>query len=858
VRQLFEAVVADPALRDRALAGAAAPARAVFEAADPSAEGGPGADFAALHGLFWLCVNLSAETPLTLAVDDLHWIDRPSLRFIAYLTQRLEGLPILVASTLRSGEPGSDPALLAEIVHDPGTAAIHPQPLTEAAVADLVRERLGADADEVFCTACHRATVGNPLLVRQLLTALASDGVTPDAEHAGVVREIGQGAVSRSLLVRLERLGREATEVARAVAVLGESAELPAIAALAGIDEQQVAEAAAALARAEILRPGRPPGFVHPLVRDAIYHELPLPQRELRHTRAARILDELAAPAEQVAAHLLAVPGRGDQWAAGVLRAAARDASTKGAVDSAVAYLQRALAEPAPAERRGGLLIELGMAEWLTHGPAAAEHLQAGYGELTDPLERAYAAEFLGRALLFTTDPEAGVELAQRALDELPDGHDDLHDRLRAFILIAVYFGVIDPPKLVALRGLEPPPADAPVGRKMLASVAALVNVYQGTDAEQCAALARAALAGADLIDADNGLLSTSAICALVLTDHHDEALAAWEATQADGYRRGSLFAISSIHLWRGFTMLWHGDLREAASLLQAASSSFSLFGYGPHADVYTSAFTAWMELERGNLDAARTALMKGSDFGGHADGLRFWLDTRIHLLVAEGRYEEAIEAAGEMAARFPHTSRPPASRWRPLLAEALAGLGRREEALMAAREDLELARLSRVPTGLGRALRVLGEIEREDGFAHLWEAVDVLAAGGSRLEYAKALIALGRQLRRTGLPEEARDHLTEALEMAEILGAEGLAASVREDLIEIGVEPSFEAPSGVRSLTQTERRVAALAAEGRSGREIAEALFVTPNAIDLQLGDVYRKLGISSREELAPALEPG
>jgi hypothetical protein len=155
--------------------------------------------------------------------------------------------------------------------------------------------------------------------------------------------------------------------------------------------------------------------------------------------------------------------------------------------------------------------------------------------------------------------------------------------------------------------------------------VAALANTYQGEPAGHCVALARAALQGGDLIDADNGLLSTSAICALVLTDHHDEALAAWETTQADGYRRGSLFAISSIHLWRGFTMLWHGDLREAASLLQAASSSFSLFGYGPHAGVYHSGFTAWVEIERGDLDAARTALMQGSDFGGHADGLRFW-----------------------------------------------------------------------------------------------------------------------------------------------------------------------------------------------------------------------------------------
>jgi DNA-binding SARP family transcriptional activator/DNA-binding CsgD family transcriptional regulator len=856
VRQLFEGALADPALRERALAGAAAPALSVFEAADPTpGEGGPAAGFAALHGLFWVCVNLSAETPLLLAVDDLHWVDRPSLRFIAYLSQRLDGLPILLASSLRSGEPGTDPALLAEIAQDPGTLSVRPRPLTLVAVSELVRERLGDDADDAFCQACHRATVGNPLLLRQLLTALAADGISPDAQHAGVVREIGQGAVSRSVLLRLERLGREATEVARAVAVLGESAELPAIAALAGIDGSHVAEATTSLARAEILRPERPQGFVHPLVRDAVYHELPLAQRELRHTRAAHILSDMAAPAEQVAAHLLAVSRSGDPWVTEILIEAARSATRKGAAESSVDYLQRALEEPPPPERRGAVLIELGVAEWLTHGGAAAEHLQAGYDELTDPLERAQAAEFLGRALLFTRSPEAGVRLAQEARAALPPGHDDLSDRLQAFILVSVYFGVVDPDGLQALRDFDIPPPDAPVGRKMLASVAALANTYQGEPADHCVALARAALAGGQLIEADNGLLSTSSIAALTLADRHEEALAVWEDTQADGYRRGSLFAISSIHLWRGFTMLWHGDLREAASLLQAATSSFSLFGYGEHAVVYHSAFTTWVKLEQGDIDGARESLMQGSDLGSHADGLRFWLDTRIQLLVAERRYEEAIEAASEMAARFPHTSRPPASRWRVLMAESLAGLGRREEALMAAREELELARGFGGHTGLGRALRVLGQIEREDGFAHLWEAVDVLAAGGSRLEYAKALAALGRQLRRTGLPDEARDHLTDALEMAEILGAGGLAADVREELVEIGVEPSFEAPSGIRALTETERRVAALAAEGRSEREIAQALFVTPNAIDLQLGDVYRKLGISSREELPPAL---
>ena len=317
----------DPERRERALAGAAAPAAAVFgEAA--MAEGD--ASFAALHGLFWVALNLAAEGPLMLAIDDLHWCDRPSLRFVAYLARRLEGQPILVAATIRTGEPGTDVALLGEIAHDPSTVAVRPVPLSADAVRALVRERLGAEADEPFCAACHAATGGNPLFLRQLLTALEADHVKPDAAHAGVVLEIGPRAVSRTVIMRLARLSEDAIAVARAVAVLTESATLPAVAALTGLSEARVADATGTLARAEILRREAPIAFVHALVRDAVYLELPLGERELQHERAARVLLDAGAPPEQVAAHLLTAPRRGQVWVAEQLREAGRAAVTRG------------------------------------------------------------------------------------------------------------------------------------------------------------------------------------------------------------------------------------------------------------------------------------------------------------------------------------------------------------------------------------------------------------------------------------------------------------------------------------------------------------------------------------------------
>ena len=304
------------------------------------------ASFAALHGLFWLASNLAAEQPLLLAVDDLHWCDRPSLRFLAYLARRLEGLPILLATTVRSGEPGSDPTLLAELVLDPAAQALEPGPLSRDGAAALVRERLGERAEPAFCDACHAATGGNPLLLRQLLRALEAERVEPAAGNVDVVRAVGPRAASSTVLVRLGRLPGDAVAVARAVSVLGEHAELPAVAALAGLEEQAVAAATGELARVEILRPDPPLGFVHPLVRDAVYRELPPGERALLHERAAVLLRDAGAPSEQVAAQLLEAPRRGAAWVVDALEAAGATAMRRGAADSAVALLRRALEEP--------------------------------------------------------------------------------------------------------------------------------------------------------------------------------------------------------------------------------------------------------------------------------------------------------------------------------------------------------------------------------------------------------------------------------------------------------------------------------------------------------------------------------
>ena len=410
VRQLFEPLLADARERERLLAGAAASATPIFEASVPS---GPGdGSFAALNGLYWLAANIAEEGPLLLVVDDVHWCDPPSLRYIAYVARRLAGSEILLALTLRTGEPGTDPVLVAELASSAEALRIAPRPLSEEGVAGLIADRLGAEPDEAFTAACRDATGGNPLLLRQLLSSLAEEGVRPVAGEVAAVQRIGPRAISRTVLVRLHRLGDHAVAVAQALAVLGVTDQRTS-AALAGLMMEETAVAAAALVRAEILGPQAPATFVHPLVRDAIYHEMPFADRIMRHARAAAILAERDAPPEQIATHLLAAPRRGDPWVVEVLATAAASARAKGAADTAVSLLTRAIEEPPPLERQPDLLLDLGLAETLTSGPAAATHLREAWQRLEDPRRRAYAAAILARTLFFTAPAREAAAVAQ-------------------------------------------------------------------------------------------------------------------------------------------------------------------------------------------------------------------------------------------------------------------------------------------------------------------------------------------------------------------------------------------------------------------------------------------------------------
>ena len=311
MRQLFEPVLANADdERHRTLfegaARLAAPALGL-ESATPVADG-PDARFPMIHGLYWLTANLAAEAAVLLWVDDLQWVDRPSQRFLAYLSRRLADLPVLLVVGLRPALPGEDRAEADAIVSGRQTLLIEPGPLSVEAVAILAERRLGMPPDPAFAEECRRLTGGNALLVEEMLGELEETGAGADAATARALGAIGLERVGRRVQRRLDSLPGPASALARAVAVLGDGYSLDVGAALAGLAGEDAARAADTLIAADVLAGEPLLRFRHPLVRAAAADGLSAPARAAAHARAARTLAEREAPAAVVAAHLLGSP----------------------------------------------------------------------------------------------------------------------------------------------------------------------------------------------------------------------------------------------------------------------------------------------------------------------------------------------------------------------------------------------------------------------------------------------------------------------------------------------------------------------------------------------------------------------
>ncbi|MQA73367.1 MAG: AAA family ATPase [Solirubrobacterales bacterium] len=893
-RQLFEPVLAgaEEAERQALLAGAAALAGRLL-LAPPATDGAIGrtaegsrqaessgsgqaepglldAAFAPLHGLYWLAANIAQPAPLLITVDDAHWADLPSLQMLNYLARRLDGLAITVAVAARRTQPGGERDLLPRLLDASEVSVLRLASLSERASAALIRESLGSEPAEEFAAACWRTTQGNPFYLDQLLRALQSAAVAPTARAARRVIEVGPPAISREVLGRVAHLEPGCAALVRALAVLGGRPDLRDAAILAELDQGEAAAAADSLAAAGVLAGELPLAFSHPIMRAAVYEDIPPLERASAHRRAAALLADRGAGAAAVAAQLLHTePGR-DAWTVARLREAAELAIAEGAPPTAIDYLRRALAESPPPEERLELVLKLGPA-LAAHGDPEGIKLMRGAADGgPGACERARLAAELGTALIHVgRDAEAVdvLETALAGLDHESEGpQQPLVAQLEALLYVAGITTLGARRRLGerlgrAVEGARQAPGE--VAEPLLAPLACELAFAAGPASEVCGLAERARdeaepLRGAAR-DSPVPFVAAFALIAGGEPKRAEQVL----TVAADSSRRcGAVRAFALASSARSLARLHQGNLPGAEADAEA-SLRLTADDRPPVFEPIALATLVIARLERGDVAQARAAFESAParEFDPGCVLTQPLFESGARVALAEGDGERAIaevdrcrgwaEAWGERSGSWP-------VQWRPAMALGQLRAGDRPRALELAREDLERARRFGAPRPLGVALLTLGMCEGGDsGIARLGEAVATLEPCSARLEHARALVEQGAALRRDGRRAAARDPLAVGMKAARSCGATALAEHAYVELRAAGARPRKILYSGLEALTPSELRVARMAAEKMTNREIAQALFVTQKTVEVHLSHAYQKLEIGSRSELPAALDP-
>ncbi|MHB8695824.1 MAG: helix-turn-helix transcriptional regulator [Solirubrobacteraceae bacterium] len=867
MRQLVEREVqhTDPARRKRLMAGAAAlagPALAPAAAPPPGSQAARPDAMALQHGLYWLLANLAEEQPLIVSIDDLHWADAPTVRFLIYLARRLGDTPIVVLGGVRSGEHPPTRAFIDTLRQEPTARTVELQPLGIGSVGRIVGAAFGRKPDPSFVNACLEVSGGNPFLASELVRTLATDAAEPTERWVARVLKVGPTAVTRSVLVRLARVPHAAAALARAVAMLGQT-DMQVAAALAGLTLDAAVEATDQLVDASILALGEPLTFRHPLVRSAIYAQLPARRRAADHKRAGRLLADHGASIERVAGHLLLTNPESDAWVSEVLAEAAERALMRGAPEPAVDYLTRCTRERPPEAERATIVHALGSARFLAGDANGSQLLLEALEHVTEPSERtSIVLELASMLAVLERAPEA-VQMLDRELTALAD--DDARDNvLRIALVVIALFDfttaeIVDrelPKDLQTMTG-------ATADERLLLAAATFTHARSGTPAIQVAELAERAWASGALIGdlTTDVLRALYVVTSLLMTERFELADAAIEQLLEFARRRGSLHALDGAASARAILNHRLGRLEAAEASVREALAAAGALAIAVPADI---GILLEILAAQGRFDAADAELERAAVTDEWVSSTSsyfslFFLRGRARLRLAKGELDRGLADILELGRRceLMRERNPGHHPWRSEAAIALLRLGETADARRLAAHEVTLARSIGAPSAIAAALRAHGLAQGgSPGLNALQEAASIIEHSPCTLTKANVLVDLGAALRRANQRSAARQPLTAGLKLAQRCGAAPLAEHATDELRTIGILPSASIRAGHDVLTPAELRVCTMASRDMSNPQIAQALFVTRGTIESQLHVAYRKLGINSRKQLRHALQ--
>ena len=706
--------------------------------------------------------------------------------------------------------------------------------------------------------------------MRVLVEALSEGGIAPTAEAARHVERIGARTVGRSIRLRLRRLPEHAGRLARALAVL-EQSDLLQAARLAGLDEAEAAEAAELLATAGILEPGRPLTFM-PSDRPQrhLLGALHAPSARRGHRRAAQLLAEQAgaptsaSPSTCWSASPPPIAGSSSGWSR-----PPRAAGKQGAPESEAVFLRRALAEPPPPGDRSALLLDLGMAEASAGLADWPEHLQQAVDTAPNAAAAAEAAMVLGLALSRAQRFAEAVEVLDRAASSLDSDDSELALLLEAAAVIA---GMNDPATASSVAVRREALRERAAGRSGGASRAAgrgRVHLRpQRTSPPRSAPSSRAARCWPDesTTPGSDGrpwfsfaTWFSQATLSLLWAERYAQVRPLLDASIAQARATGdsSRLAVGLAH--RGWLALRRGDLVAAEGDTRTALAATELPA-PPLYRVLNGGVLVKTLVDQGELDAAEQALApldSEAESGSHhgrrssprprpAAGRAGTSRRRARGL--PGRRRCADAGAGDLPELSPLAigGRARPTRARRARAGATPG-GQRSSSSPGHSAPRAHSAWRSVPPASSPAVTVESPCSarrstRSSGATQGWR---------ERAPSPTSAPMLRRRNRRT----EARELLREALDAAHRAGAKPLARQAETELRATGARPRRVVLTGLDSLTASERRIAELAGQGLTNREIAQTLFITARTVEGHLTSVFRKLDVDSRDKLPAAL---
>jgi DNA-binding CsgD family transcriptional regulator/tetratricopeptide (TPR) repeat protein len=788
-------------------------------------------------GFLTLLRVLAVDSEVVCAIDDLQWLDASSAAVVEFALRRLGDEPVRGLFSARPA--GLSRAPIPALERDLQIEHLELGPLSVAALHRVLTQELGRAFPRPALVRLAGAAGGNPLYAIEIARELDRRGEHDLSSRVPVPQDLD--ALVRA---RVGALPTDARDALLRAAVLARPDTQ-------AIDPAELAPAEeAGLVRVEA--DGRIE-FVHPLFASAVYSAAPA----ARLREAHRAVADLARGPEERARHLaLAAPGP-DSEVVRELRAAARHARMRGSPDSA-AELTGLARRLLPADAPGRLELQLELAEQLhlaSDFPAARELLE----DLRTTLQ---PGDLRARALLTLVDIDywRSGESAATALAEeaLADARDPVL-KARCHAAVALYAGTVDLPKAAAsareaLALLDGVPDADPglVAAALSARVRADLFVGNGFDRETAMrALALEERSAPATVD-------TRVVFKLGqwlrYIDDFDGARAHLEDAEQQAREEGDESSLANILLNRVIVATWAGDLAEAAEL---AERMVDAFGQQAEGAVAGDIWRAYVDAYAGRIDRVREAATKADP--REPMGTALWSRclglaelAADETVSADRHLAEAVEVFERVAFREPAIWRVDGD---AIEAALSVGDAARAEVLLARFE--ERAARSRIPWSLAVSARCRGLVLAARG--DLDAAADALERSLAEhercpmpFERARTLLIHGRLQRRRKQKRLARLTLNEARELFAAEGAEPWLARVDEELERVTVRRAPE------ELSATELRIARLAADGLTNQAIAEQVFVSVKTVESNLKRVYRKLDISSRAQLARALDRG